>query len=381
MRKIDFGRPLISEAEKGAVLRVLDSPQLVHGPVAVQFEMDFSNFVGGGFSTSTSSATTALQLAYMVLGIGNDDEVIVTSLTHIATANSIRAVGATPVFVDVDLETGNISSEQVKLAISDKTKAICVVHYLGLPVDMTAIMEMARSNNLYVIEDCALALGSYYKGTHVGLIGDFGAFSFYPAKHITTGEGGMLVSKNENLLIEARKTKAFYYSKNIGERSVPGLYDIVGFGLNLRMSEIAAAIGVEQIKKLPTFLEIRSKNIELLTEPIGADFGRFISHMMPDGISGNYCASFVLNEKYSTKRDSIILKLKDLDIGTSIYYPVALPQSAYYKSNPRLSRRLDSSNAELLASSSIAFGVGPHLSAEDMVHVRNQFDSVLKGLE
>jgi perosamine synthetase len=118
-----------------------------------------------------------------------------------------------------------------------------------------------------------------------------------------------------------------------------------------------------------------------LTEPIEADFGRFISHMMPDGISGNYCASFVLNEKYSTKRDSIILKLKDLDIGTSIYYPVALPQSAYYKSNPRLSRRLDSSNAELLASSSIAFGVGPHLSAEDMVHVRNQFDSVLKGLE
>jgi len=381
VRKIDFGRPLISEAEKGAVLRVLDSPQLVHGPVASQFEMDFSNFMGGGFSTSTSSATTALQLAYMVLGIGNGDEVIVTSLTHIATANSIRAVGATPVFVDVDLETGNISSEQVKLAISDKTKAICVVHYLGLPVDMTAIMKMARSSNLYVIEDCALALGSYYKGTHVGLIGDFGAFSFYPAKHITTGEGGMLVSKSESLIESAVKTKAFYYSKSVGERKVPGLYDIVGFGLNLRMSEIAAAIGVEQLKKLSDFLRVRRENISRLTSDFHSNLGRFIGYECNFGVSGVYCSSFVLQPEIAHQRDQLILHLKTLGINCSIYYPVALPKSFYYKSNPDISRTLGSSNAEYLANAGIAFGVGPHLSHSDITYVRDSFVQVLSRIK
>lgn len=371
---------MIGDEEKKAVLSVLESPQLVHGPIATQFEADFSNFVGGGHSTSTSSATTALQLAYMVLGVGNGDEVITTSLTHVATANSIRAVGATPVFVDVDLKTGNISSDQIKLAISDKTKAICVVHFLGLPVDMTSIMEVARSKNLYVIEDCALALGSYYKGTHVGLLGDFGAFSFYPAKHITTGEGGMLISKKQELIEEARKMKAFYYSKNVGERKVPGLYDIIGFGLNLRMSELSAAIGLEQLKKLPTFLDLRLKNISVLTELHREDFGRFIQHKTQEGVSGVYCSSFVLREKYHTMRDLIILRLKDLGIGTSIYYPVALPQSTYYKSNSSVSRTVGSSNAEFLAKASIAFGVGPHLSTEDIVHVRNNFESLLETL-
>lgn len=379
MRNIEFGRPMISQLEKDAVMSVLDSPQLVHGPITKDFENIFSGFLGGGFSTSTSSATTALQLAYMVLGISPGDEVIVTSLTHVATANSIRAVGAIPVFVDVEVQTGNISVEQIQRAITSKTKAICVVHYLGLPVEMNRILSLAKSHNLFVIEDCALALGSYYQGTHVGLVGDFGAFSFYPAKHITTGEGGMLVSKNQNLIETAMKMKAFHYSKNVGDRKVPGLYDILGFGLNLRMSEISAAIGIEQIKKLPNFLRSRKENIDILTFEFESRVGSFLDYECGFGVSGIYCAAFVLRPEFTGLRDDLIMKLKKLGISCSIYYPVSLPRSTYYRTNPQVSRALDTPNSDYLSTANIAFGVGPHLSLTDMKYVRETFSTLLKG--
>lgn len=371
---------MISQEEKEAVLKVLDSPQLVHGPVSMEFETAFSHFLGGGYSTTTSSATTALQLAYMVLGIGHGDEVIVTSLTHVATANSIRAVGAIPVFVDVELDTGNISLEQIEQAVSEKTKAICVVHYLGLPVEMGQIVNFAKSKGLFVVEDCALALGSYVQSIHVGLLGDFGAFSFYPAKHITTGEGGMLVSKSQALIERAVKTKAFYYSKSVGDRKIPGLYDIVGFGLNLRMSEVAAAIGVEQLKKLPHFLRKRRENGSILTSGFQSNLGSFIDFECSFGVSGIYCASLVLKPQYTHFRDQIILQLRNLGITCSIYYPVSLPQSVYYKSNPGISRSMGTPNAEHFASAGIAFGVGPHLSESDIMFVRETLDSVLDSI-
>jgi len=300
MRKIEFARPIIGEEEKRAVVECLSSPQLVHGPRSLEFEESFATFMGGGFATSTSSATTALQLAYLTLGIGSGDEVIVPSLTHVATANAVLSVGAKPVFVDVNSHDGNVSIDQVIKAITPKTKAICVVHFLGVPVDMTGVMKVAKSNNLFVVEDCALALGARVEGTHVGLIGDFGAFSFYPAKHITTGEGGMLVSKEDNLINISKKIKAFYYDKNVGDRKIPGLYDIVGFGLNLRMSEIAATLGIVQLKRISGFLEKRKFNSELLYQNIGnSKYGNLLPNSRSGAESANYCASFVLKPEYA----------------------------------------------------------------------------------
>ena len=184
MRQIDFARPMIGAEEKKAVLECLESPQLVHGPRSQEFENSFSLFMGDGFSTSTSSATTALQLAYLTLGIGHGDEVIVPSLTHVASANSILSVGATPVFVDISVQDGNILVSQINEAISPRTKAICVVHFLGVPVDMNAIMEIAKDNNLYVIEDCAQAPMAKYEDRYIGTIGDIGIFSLNYHKHI-----------------------------------------------------------------------------------------------------------------------------------------------------------------------------------------------------
>ncbi len=379
MRQIDFARPMIGAEEKKAVMECLESPQLVHGPRSQEFENSFSLFMGGGFSTSTSSATTAMQLAYLTLGIGNGDEVIVPSLTHVASANSILSVGATPVFVDIDSQDGNILVSQITEAISPRTKAICVVHFLGIPVDMNAIMKIAKDNNIYVIEDCALALGSRVQGTHVGLIGDCGAFSFYPAKHITTGEGGMLVSKNGDLIDRAKKVKAFYYDKNVGDRKIPGLYDIIGFGLNLRMSEIAAALGNVQLKRVSEFILKRKNNAEELANCIGqTEYGSLMPISRPGSDSSYYCASFVLKPQYVKNRNIVASSMNAIGIGTSIYYPIALPKSTFYSSNPSLSRTMSSENATRLANANIALGVGPHLDSNDMVYVAEKLIEVLE---
>jgi perosamine synthetase len=381
LRNLAFAQPMIGDEEKKAVLETLNSPLLVHGPKSAEFEADFSTFIGGGFATSTSSATTALQLAYMSLSIGVGDEVIVTSLTHVATANSILSVGATPVFVDIDRTDANISVESVRQAITENTKAICVVHYLGRPVDMSGIMSIAEQNNLFVVEDCALALGSRYEKTHVGLIGDFGAFSFYPAKHITTGEGGMLVSKNLELIEEAAKRKAFYYDKGVGERKTPGVYDIVGFGLNFRMSEIAASLGIVQLRKLPKFLERREENSKLLSQLIqDSEFGRLLPMSDFKRESSFYCASFVLNEKLTKLRGNVISRIKEFGIGASVYYPVAIPESTYYSQNRDKSRFFAYTHASQFAKSNVAIGIGPHLDEDDIVYLAEKLNLALSEL-
>ncbi len=372
MKLIPFGLPVIGEEERVAVLKALQSPQLVHGPISTNFERVFSDFLGPSAHSSTvASATAGLYLAYLSLGIGHGDEVIVTSLTHVATANAILACGAEPIFVDVDIASGNIDLAKIENLISGRTKAISVVHYLGNPVDMNAINQIANRFGLRVIEDCALALGSRIDGIHVGLFGDFGVFSFYPAKHITTGEGGMIVSNNVDLLKKAEKIKSFNYDKGMMDREVPGVYDIEGFGMNLRMSEIAAALGVEQMNRLNHFLNKRKINYEryLKNQDYLNQFGSFITKKIEGAEHSHYCASFLLNRKYSIYRNSIIKKMKINGVGASVYYPVVIPCSKFYKSRSdkqNLELRDEFLNAHEISSHSIALPVGPHLELSDV---------------
>src|SRR5262245_44246089 len=206
---------MIGDAERQAAMSVLMGHQLVHGPVAKQFEAEFTRYVGGGAATTVSSCTAALHLAYFHFGIGAGDEVIVPAQTHVATAHAVEFTGATPVFVDADPATGNIAIDEIESCITERTRAICVVHYLGLPVDMDRVNTIAKRHNLFVVEDCALAVGSYYKGVHAGLLGDVGCFSFYPVKHITTGEGGMMISREKEVIQRAERQKAFGVDRTV----------------------------------------------------------------------------------------------------------------------------------------------------------------------
>jgi len=190
MQPIPFGKPIIGEEERNAVLQVLEGPILVHGPVAKQFEADFAEFTGAPEAISVSSCTAGMHLIYHTLGYGPGDEVIVPAQTHIATAHAVELTGAKAVFVDAEPETGNIDIQAIEAAITAQTRAIAVVHYLGVPVDMAQVNEIAQRHKLFVLEDCALAPGARLDGIHMGLHADAGVFPFSQAKTSTPEEVG-----------------------------------------------------------------------------------------------------------------------------------------------------------------------------------------------
>jgi dTDP-4-amino-4,6-dideoxygalactose transaminase len=379
-RQLAFGRPMIDAEERNAVLEVLSGPILVHGPRAAQFEADFAAMTGAPQAVSVSSCTAGMHLVWFALGLREGDEVIVPAMTHVATAHAVALVGATPVFVDAEAATGNIDLAAVEAAITSRTRAIAVVHYLGMPVEMPKIMEIARRHRLFVLEDCALAIGSTVKGTHAGLLGDCGVFSFYPVKHITTAEGGMIILKDQALADKLRLAKAFGVDRTHGERKVPGVYDVTGLGFNYRMSEIHAAIGIAQVKKVPDFLARRRANYAALAQGL-ADVGSVgLLASTHDGLtSSHYCLAAMLVPKLAGKRADIMARLTALGVGTSVYYPHPLPRLTYYA---KKSGWRDGSfpQAERLADASIALPVGPHLGVEDMNYIARSLKTVVEGI-
>jgi Predicted pyridoxal phosphate-dependent enzyme apparently involved in regulation of cell wall biogenesis len=227
--KIPFGKPIIENKEIQEVCKTLKSSILVHGKKTEEFENLFNRFTGSKFGASVSSCTTGMHLVYKFLGIGSGDEVLVTSQSHVATAHCIEYVGAKPVFIDCELQTGNIDLNKIEEKITKKTKAIAIVHFAGIPVNMNLLNKISKKFKLKIIEDCALALGSKINNKHVGLIGEAGIFSFYPIKHITTIEGGMIISKNKKLIDFVKKNRAFGYKKNTRDKN--SLYDVDSLGL------------------------------------------------------------------------------------------------------------------------------------------------------
>jgi perosamine synthetase len=373
--EIPFGRPIIGEEERAAVEEVLLSPQLVHGPRTAAFERAFETMLGtDAHATSVSSCTAGLHLIYLHLGLGPGDEVIVPAETHVATAHAVEVTGARPVFVDCD-PSGNIDVQQIPAAITDRTRAICVVHYPGLPVDVAAVNAIAQPRNIFVVEDCALAIGASLDGVACGLLGDAGSFSFYPVKHMTTGEGGMVVSRHADVISSIASLKAFGYDRSPDARKVPGVYDIARLGVNYRMNEIGAAIGLVQLSKVQDFDAQRRTNAHALRSAL-QDVRRVT--LLPDGderrTHANYCLVAVLDQ--GCNRNETLLRLKDRGIGTSVYYPVPLPLSKYYREKYGYSTD-QFPNAQRISNSSIALPVGPHLTSDDMHTIATTVTEVL----
>lgn len=381
MRTIPFGKPIIGDEEIDAVIEVLRGSQLVHGPRARQFEKDFATFLGGGYALSVASCTAGLHLAYVYMGISEGDEVIVPAQTHVATAHAVEYTGAKPVFVDVDAETGNVDLNLVESTITPQTRAICVVHYLGLPVDMSHVNHIAQKYGLFVIEDAALAVGARYKGTHVGLLGDIGSFSFYPVKHITTAEGGMFTTRHEEIAKKVTRTKAFGYDKMVGQRGTPGLYDVDILGYNYRMNELEAALGIEQLKRINTFLERRHANNACLRNAL-ADVTelQLLSDGGGDFEHAHYCLVALLDKQIANSRFEIIQAMNNAGVGVSVYYPGPVPNLTYYKNKYDLDVA-NYPNAARISNQSIALSVGPHLSEEDMLFTAKALKAAICGVK
>ncbi len=368
-RSIPFGRPIIGDAEKAAVAEVLDGTMLVHGPRVERFESDFAEFTGGGRAVAVANCTAALHLANLHFGFGPGDEVIVPAQTHTATAHAVEFTGARPVFVDAEAETGNIDIAQIEAAVTERTRAISVVHYLGLPVDMDRINAIARVHELHVIEDAALAVGATYKGRHAGLLGDCGCFSFYPVKHMTTAEGGILLTRHDHIAARVGRQRAFGLDRTVAERTMPGIYDVTMLGFNYRMNELQAALGIEQLKRLPGFLARRKANYAALAAGL-AEINELKLFRSSQGVfeSSYYCLAVMLEGRLATRRAEVVSSLELHGVGSSVYYPGPVPHLTYY----RLKYGIDDGDfpvAKSISDRSIALPVGPHLDAEDMAYI------------
>ena len=352
----------------------------MHGPRAKQFDKDFAEKIGVKHAISVSSCTAGLHLYYFSRGIGVGDEVIVPAQTHVATAHAVSLCGAKPVFVDCEPLTGNIDLDQIEEKITPSTRAISIVHFLGMPVDMNRLLTIADKHGLEVLEDCALALGTRFQGKHAGTLGIAGAFSFYPVKHITSAEGGMITTNDDKLAARLIRQKAFGVDRTVSERQVPGVYDVDMLGFNYRMSEVHAAIGIEQLKKADAFLKIREQNYHHLASALkGITDITLLESTQEDFVSSYYCLSIVLSASLRASRLEIVKYLNDNGVGTSVYYPNPVPLLKFYNSDGAVSPA-NYPNASAISYGSIALPVGAHLNMEDMEYIGQQVKVAIQSV-
>lgn len=366
---IPFGRPMLDDDEIRAVTQVLSGPTLVHGKVTEAFETQFAERAGVRHAISVSSCTAGLHLMLFAAGVKAGDEVIVPAMTHVATAHSVEYCGATPVFADVEPDTGNIDPAAVAAAVGGRTRAIMPVHYLGLPCEMDALQAIAAKGGLAIFEDCALAIDARYGERKAGALGRAGSFSFYPIKHMTTIEGGMVTTDDDILAAQIRKRRAFGYDRTIGQRAMPGIYDVDRLGYNYRMNEVEAAVGLCQLAKLDGFQARRRENFASLRAAL-SDIEEITVFEAAKGkaCSSHYCLNAVLPRDGRVDRASVVNGLKERGVGSSVHYPSAIPNFTYYREKYG-NRSGQFPVAEWLAAQTISLPVGPHLESGDPAYI------------
>lgn len=369
---IDFG---VEEEE--AVLRVVRSRWLSMGEETQSFEREFAEYTGAKHALAVTNATAALHMACMAVNLGPGDEVIVPSLTFVATANAVRYTGATPIFADVESEDWlTISPASIEKCITEKTRAILIVHYAGYPCDMPAIQTIAKKHNLAILEDSAHTIGSYLDGRHLGTFGEVGCFSFFSNKNMTTGEGGMVTTNDDALAEKLRVLRSHGMTSLTWDRHKghAWTYDVVDLGYNYRIDELRSAVGRAQLKKIQRFNQRRAELTrlyrELLSElapeirvPFNEERGVSCHHIMP-----------VLLPK-GTNRVQFMEAMKGEGVQTSIHYPPIHHFQNYEGHSEFL--RTDLNVTEEVCGREVTLPLYPLLKDED---VRVVVESVRKSL-
>jgi dTDP-4-amino-4,6-dideoxygalactose transaminase len=333
---LPFALPDIGEEEIAAVVACLRSGWVTTGPATRQFEQEFRAYLGGEVETiSVNSATAGLHLALECLGIGPGDEVIVPTLTFTATAEVVRYLGATPVFVDVDPATLNLSPTAVEAAITRRSRAIVPVHYAGMACDMDALLEVARAHGLRVVEDAAHAFPTRYRARLVGTLdSDITVFSFYANKTMTTGEGGMVVTRDPELARRIRLMRLHGISQDAFNRYVSKtpawFYEVVAAGFKYNLTDIASAIGIEQLRKIDNFLARREQLARRYDEALGSL--PLVLPPRPDDGSTHAWHLYVvrLAPGARLRRDELINELSRRGIGTSVHF-IPLHRQPYWR--------------------------------------------------
>jgi perosamine synthetase len=310
---IPIAKPMLSGDELEEIKAVLESGVLTPGETVTRFKKKFAEYVGADHGIAANNGTSGLHAALAALGVKEGDEVVTTSFSFIATATSILMQRARPVFCDIDPKTFNIDPEKIEEAITEKTKAIIVVHLFGLTCDMKPIMEIAESNGLKVVEDACQAHGAEYQGKRAGYIGDVGVFSFYPTKNMTTGEGGVITTSDPEVAEGAQMIR------NHGQ-SDRYVHPILGY--NYRMTNLAAAIGLSQLKLIDQFNEKRRENARYYDENLNAE-----APFVPAGRRHVY-------HQYTIQvndRDGFTKHLEKEGVGYGVHYPVPIHKQLLMK--------------------------------------------------
>ena len=364
-RTIPFGKPMIGGEEESAVLEVLRSGWLAHGPKTKEFEAAFAADVGSKHAVSVSSCTAALHLSLLALGVGPGDEVVVPALTHVATAHAALYVGARPVFADIDPDTYCIDPSDLERRLTPRTRAIHIVHFAGGACDMNPILALAGERGIPVVEDCAHAVGTRYHGRSAGTFGRAGCFSFYPVKHITTGEGGMLVTDDDRIAEAAFTQRAFGIDVPAFDRQKPGVYDTPVLGFNYRMTDVAAAMGLCQLRRTQDGLRRRAANAAILSARLAGVPGLVLPQVPGGSVHAWLFYQLRITNAFPMERDELTARLRSRGIGASIYYATPVHQMTLYRN---LIGPIEGGlpEAERAAAETIALPVNPPLDAEDM---------------
>lgn len=355
---IKIADPIIGSEEIAAVNQVLESGMLAQGPKVAELEESFAKYCGTQFAVAVNSGTAAIHAALHAAGIRDGDEVITTPYSFIATINPILMLGAKPVLVDIEPQSFNINPALVAKAITPKTKALLPVHLYGQPCDIDELIELAKPGNIKIIEDACQAIGAEYKGEKAGNLGDAACFSLYATKNIMSGEGGVVTTNNESFVTAMKQFR---------QHGMSAQYEYLDLGYNYRMTDLHAAIAVEQLKKADDFNAKRNENARLLNQGLSGIKGISLPATL-DGRSHVYHQYTIrVHEDFPLTRDELAAKLKEQDIIAGIYYPKPLH---FYKHIAALGyKEGDFPEAEKAAREVLSLPVHPKLTAEDITAI------------
>lgn len=363
---IPYGRQRIDEEDIQAVVDVLKSDYLTTGPKIAEFEQMVCEYTHTKYAVAIANGTAALHAACFAAGIGSGDEVITTPITFAASANCVLYCGGKPVFADVDPRTYNLDPEDVRRKITEKTKAIIPVHLAGQPCDMEAIHKLAKERNLVVIEDGAHALGAKYKGQKIGGLSDMTTFSFHPVKPITTGEGGMVMTNDEELykrLLLFRSHGITRDEELMAYNEGPWFYQQLELGYNYRITDIQCALGMSQMKKLDGFLRRRQEIAARYDDAFATVDGIVTPYQSDDGQSGWHL--YIIQVPQCDRR-KVFEYLRSKGIGVNVHY-IPVYKHPYYRQHGYETVKCD--RAENLYENMISLPIYPGLSQEEQDYV------------
>ncbi len=376
-----FGSPLIGDEEKREILDSLETGWLGTGPKVARLEREFREYAEASHAVAVNSCTAALHLSMLAAGIGPGDEVITTPLTFCATVNAIIHAGATPVLADVDPITSNIDPKQVEAKITERTKAILPVHFAGRACDMDALVAIAKRRQLLLIEDCAHAIETTYKGKHAGTFGTFGCFSFYVTKNMTTGEGGMVLTPDEKLADRVKILALHGMSKDAWRRfSDEGYkhYYVVECGYKYNMMDLQAAIGIHQLHRIQKNWERRREVWSTYQEEL-RDLPLTLPGPPEEGTRHAYHLYTVLVDPHQSRiaRDQFITAMTTENIGVGVHYE-SIPIHPYYQQRFGW-RPEDYPNSFRIGQQTVSLPLSPKLTDRDVSDVVRAVRKILKG--